>query len=95
MYLCSNLPHPLNTHTHTHTHTHIPNSDYIKQLESYISQESDFHLFVTTMRAEYDFWLMHAGQEKFKAISVQGTLAGTLEEVCICELESPEMLDSN
>lgn len=47
------------------------------------------------MRAEYDFWLKHAGQGKFKAISVQGTLAGTLEEVCICELESPEILDWN
>ena len=43
------------------------------------------------MRAEYDFWLKRAVQGKFKAISVQGTLADTLKEVCICELESPEI----
>ena len=76
------------THTriHTHAHTHTLYSHYISALESYISQESDFFFFITTMRAEYDSWLKQPGQTDFSAISVQKTLKGSIQEVCVCGL---------
>lgn len=51
-------------------------------LKPYISQEEDFLSFVTMMRAVYDPWLTKAGETKHLHVSVQGTLTGTLQEVC-------------
>ena len=63
-----------------HTQFH---SDYIRNLESYFSQERELLFFVTRMQNVYNPWLKQAGHRKFKAVSVQGTLMGTLEEVCM------------
>ena len=52
---------------------------------SYIPLEPEFLNFIITMRAEYDHWLKQAGvKDKFSAVSLQGTLAGTLQEVRMC-----------
>ena len=64
-------------------------------LESYITQESDFFLFITKMREEYTLWLKQAGERKFKTVSMQETLAGTLVEVCMFGLESTKMIHGN
>ena len=63
---------------------HTFHSDYMHVLGSYISLQKDFLTFLTTVRAEYDFCLEQAGQGIFDAVSVQQTLTGTIEEVCVC-----------
>ena len=49
---------------------------------SYIPLELEFLNFVTQIRAEYDPWLKQTeGQNKLSLVSLQGTLAETLQEV--------------
>ena len=86
---------PPTPNTYTLVCTHISYSGYIIMLESYITQESDFFLFITKMQEEYTLWLKEAGEGKFKTVSMQETLAGTLEEVCMFGLESTEMMHGN
>ena len=77
----SNVPSPSTFHyTYTHTYRH-----YVEVVVSYIPLELEFSNFVAQIRAEYDSWLNQAGaQSKLSAVSLQGTLSETLEEVHMC-----------
>ena len=76
----SNVPFPSTFH-YTYTHPR----HYVQVVVSYIPLEQEFLTFVTQIRAEYDPWLKQAGaQNKFLAVSSQGTLSETLQEVRMC-----------
>ena len=74
---------------------HTFHRHYVEVVGSYIPLEPEFLNFVTQIRAEYDPWLRQTGvQNKLSAVSVQGTLSETLQEVRMC-WTSPEMLHEN
>ena len=76
----SNVPFPSTFH-YTYTHPR----HYVEVVVSYIPLELEFLSFIIQIRAEYDPWLKQAGiKDKFSAVSLQGTLTGTLEEVRMC-----------
>ena len=76
----SNVPFPSTFH-YTYTHPR----HYVEVIVSYIQLELEFFNFITQIRAEYDPWLKQAGaQNKFSAVSLQGTLSDTLQEVRMC-----------
>ena len=56
---------------------------FINTIENYLLEENDFYHFVVTLRSVYTSWLKQEGPAKLKAISLQGTLAGALEEVSV------------
>ncbi len=60
----------------------FPRSNYIKTVEVYIPLEAELLNFITDLRAVYDSWLKLAGStHKLSKVSVEGTLAATLQEV--------------
>lgn len=54
---------------------------YLQMVEPFIPAEGEFLTFLTQLRAVYDSWLRGKSPDKFNFVSLQGTLAGTLEEV--------------
>jgi hypothetical protein len=56
---------------------------FLCSVESYIMSEHDLGDFLANVRASYDIWLREGGIAKLTHASVQGTLTGAINEVCM------------
>ena len=60
---------------------------YFRAVESYITFEADLADFLANIRANYDLWLRDGNSQKLATASADGTLLGTIKEVCLHERE--------
>ena len=55
-------------------------------MAGFITNKTDIAHLITTMRAQYQSWIIDDHPSKLKALSIEGTVAGAIQEVGGCAL---------
>ena len=61
---------------------YVTHRNYLDCISGFITTKEDVAHLVTTLRASYQSWISENRPSILKSLSIEGTVAGAIQEVC-------------